>query len=103
MNAVVSSEFEKELRKIHGIWKTDLKYNATRFIEMIDAQGGFNTAKSLLANSKHPEGLTRLWQEKRLDISMEAIVIKSPWNTLFTPAELKIARKRLNDLGYKEI
>lgn len=101
MNDLLIGEFDKELRKIHGIWKTDLKYNAARFIQMIDAQGGLNTAKALLDNQNYSEGLTRLWEEKRLDISMEATVLKEPWNNLFTEQQLKIAKIRLSDLGYK--
>jgi len=69
---------------------------------MINEQGGLKTAKALLASKKHPDGLTRLWEERRLDISMEATVLKTPWNTLFSPAELETARKRLSELGYRE-
>jgi hypothetical protein len=67
---------------------------------MVNQQGGLNTAKSLLASNQHPEGLTRLWQESRLDLSMEATVLKEPWNTLFSQSELENAQKRLNSLGH---
>jgi len=44
--------------------------------------------------------LTRLWEEQRLDLSLEALVIKEPWRQLFTRSELKEAERRLRELGY---
>ena len=67
---------------------------------MVNAHGGLAAAKMLLAAKHHPEGLTRLWEEGRLDISMEALVLRDPWRHLFSEEELSIARKRLTDLGY---
>jgi hypothetical protein len=42
-----------------------------------------------------------LWEEQRLDISMEATVLKEPWKHLFSEEELSTARKKLVALGYK--
>jgi len=97
------SAFEEEIRTIYNIWKTELKYNASRFIRMIEKNGGLNTAKALLASKNHPEGLTRLWEEKHLDISMEAIILKETWSPLFSSTELEVASKRLRELGYKKV
>jgi hypothetical protein len=41
-------------------------------------------------------GLQRLAQENRIDLSMEAIVAREPWNQLFTDEEIKEAKKRLD-------
>lgn len=37
---------------------------------MVTDQGGLRAAKALLSSSGYSEGLTRLWEEKRLDISI---------------------------------
>ena len=92
--------FHHEMLKVYEQAKAECKYKASRFLQTVNERGGLNAAKSLLASNHHPEGLTRLWQEGRLDISMEATVLREPWNTLFTDEELNIARKRLTDLGY---
>lgn len=102
MRDQLANEFTAEMRRIHNIWKTDCNYKANRFLQIVNDQGGLNAAKSLLASKHHPDGLNRLWEEKRLDISMEATVLRSPWCTLFSPTELEVARKRLDNLGYKE-
>ena len=50
----------------------------------------------------YSEGLTALWERGRLDITMEALVLKKPWTELFTEEDLSVARKRLYELGYKK-
>lgn len=92
--------FHEKMVEIYEIAKAECKYNANRFYKMVQEHGGLAAAKRLLASSQYPEGLSRLWELGRLDISMEALVLKDPWNTLFTPAELAQARKRLDALGY---
>jgi hypothetical protein len=83
--------------------KTECHYNAARFHQMIQQYGGLDTAKRLLVSNYHPDGLTRLWESKLLDISMEAIVLQESWCGLFTKEELAVAKKRLKDLGYTNI
>jgi hypothetical protein len=63
--------------------------------------GGLAVAKTLLATRSISDGLKALWQCGRLDLTVEALVLKSPWNELFTEDELRIARRRLEDLSYK--
>lgn len=54
-----------------------------------------------LINDRHPsEGFTRLWELKRLDLAVEALVLREPWAGLFTPEELLRARERLLDYEY---
>ena len=69
---------------------------------MVLQNGGIVTAKRLLASNHYSEGLTRLWVLKRLDISMEALVLQKQWGGLFTAEELAEAKKRLVGLGYSD-
>jgi 5-methylcytosine-specific restriction enzyme A len=92
--------FHERMRQIHEQAKEECGYHATRFLQKVNADGGLQTARKLLSSTGYSEGLTRLWEEKRLDISMEATVLQEPWCELFTPEELSTARKKLDDLGY---
>ena len=92
--------FHERMRQIYNQAKTECGYTATRFLQMVNADGGLKAARKLLASGGYSEGLTRLWEEKRLDISMEATVLSEPWCQLFTEQELSIARKKLEELGY---
>ena len=92
--------FHERMCQIYDQAKSECGYSANRFLQMVNAEGGLAAAKKLLSPGGYSEGLTRLWEEKRLDISMEATVLKDPWCELFTEEELSIAKKKLKELGY---
>ena len=75
-------------------------YYPAYFVRMVLEQGGLKAAKQLLSGEEMSTGLMRLWDQNRLDISVEALVLKKPWVNLFDDEELATARQRLEDLGY---
>lgn len=103
MSSELADRFHEEMFSIYEKAMDECNYNATRFLQMVNGQGGLDAAKSLLHADGYSEGLTALWEKGRLDISMEALILKSPWSELFTEEELDVARKRLKELGYKEV
>jgi hypothetical protein len=52
-------------------------------------------------SSAPSSGFTRLWELKRLDLTVEALALREPWRRLFTDVELEKARQRLDRLHYK--
>lgn len=92
--------FHERMLQVYEQARSECGYTATRFLQMVATQGGVVAAKRLLGGATYSEGLTRLWEEKRLDISMEAVVLQEPWRVLFTERELGIAENRLRELGY---
>lgn len=80
--------------------KRDLGYNATRFIQMVSEHGGVATARNLIDAPTPSEGFTTLWENGRLDLSVEAHVLKPEFEGLFTSRERRIAERRLADYGY---
>ncbi|MDP1652390.1 MAG: hypothetical protein Q8L56_06680 [Rhodocyclaceae bacterium] len=100
MSTPLHDAFHQKMVEVYERAKTECHYNAVRFHQMVQEYGGLAAAKKLLASSHYPEGLTRLWELKRLDISMEATVLQEPWCGLFTSDELAVAKKRLEELGY---
>ncbi len=101
MKDALQQQFQERMRQIYDQAKDECGYTATRFIQMVNTDGGLATAKKLLAANGYSEGLTRLWEAKRLDISMEATILQEPWRQLFTESELKLARRKLQELGYE--
>ena len=91
--------FHNEMLRIYEEAK-EFGYYPTYFLGMVVEHGGLEAAKRLLRGSDISDGLARLWEEGRLDLSMEALVIRDPWRLLFTDAELENARRRLDELGY---
>jgi 5-methylcytosine-specific restriction enzyme A len=75
-------------------------YPPNNFVRMLNAEGGFETAKRLLLKSAVSEGFVELFRLQRLDLTVEALVVESEWARLFEPELLAIAEKRLRDVGY---
>src|SRR6266849_6687294 len=95
------SAFHLAMLEIYERAKTECHYNASRFVQMVAERGGLDTARYLLHATGLSDGFTALWQCNRLDLTVEAYVLKPEWQGLFTQGEIAIARKRLSDLGYK--
>jgi hypothetical protein len=100
--ADIEKQFDEAMLTIYRRAKSEAKYTASIFFNMLSERGGLATAKYLI-NAKHPsDGYTHLHERGRLDLTVEAIVIEEKrWHPLFTEDELAKARKRLSDYEYK--
>ena len=92
--------FHEAMCDIYHKARSECSYTATRFLVMVNSQGGLATAQELLRSREISEGLKRLWECRRLDLSMENLVVSDRWTNLFTEQEIAVARKRLKDLEY---
>ena len=80
--------------------KSDCGYNATRFLQMISEAGGVETARRLLRGTDAQYGLQVLWEHGRLDLSVEAHVLKDEVRDLLSDEERQIAEGRLRAYGW---
>ena len=67
---------------------------------MVSDRGGLATARYLLHASSVSEGFTALWERRRLDLTVEAVVLQERFAPLFSDEERRIARARLREYGY---
>lgn len=76
-------------------------YRATRFLQMVQGSGGKVAADQLLASTNPSAGFTELFLRGRenLKLSVEYLVLQSPWRSLFSPEQLAVARERLIRVG----
>lgn len=79
----------------------EVGYKASLFLRMVSEHGGLETARRLLAQPSPSDGFTALWEAGRLDLTMEVLVLEDEFADLFTPLELRTARRRLNDYGFE--
>ena len=70
-----------------------LGYKPTIFRRMLAEHGPVGTAQRLLATAQPSEGFYELARLQRLDLSLEAIVLKH--HALFTQDEVQTAQERL--------
>ena len=83
--------------------KEECGYNATRCMQMLTRDGGVATAKKLIGNdsSKLTDGFSKMWANGKLDLTIEYLVLKPEYESLFTEEERQICRDRLKSCGYR--
>ena len=95
----LEDRFHQEMLRIYDEAK-EFDYNPTYFLRMVVDRGGLSAARQLLGGSQLSDGFVRLWHEQRLDLSVEALVLREPWRSLFTHEELAEAQRRLDGAEY---
>lgn len=96
----IEKQFNDDMMHIYVTAKKELGYNATRFLQMISKYGGLSTAHKLIATEGGTEGFTKLWEYGRLDLSVEAHVLKPEYEVLFSEEERNMCRERLKSYGW---
>jgi len=98
----IEIEFNEAMLDIYRKAKSEAKYNAQRFLQMVVDHGGFEAARMLIHSDTVSEGYTALWERGRLDLTVEAMITETlKFHSLFTQEELNICSKRLAEYGYK--
>ena len=92
--------FYRAMVNIYQEAKRACNYNATYFLRMITDHGGLEAAKRLLATETVSDGFGTLQLCGRLDLSVEAHVIKPEFQPLFTAEEIAVAKQRLREVNY---
>ena len=94
--------FNEAMLDIYRRAKAEAKYNATLFLQMVVDQGGLQAAQTLINSSTVSTGYTALWERGRLDLTVEAMVLRSRgFYPLFTSDELETCERRLREFGYE--
>ncbi|MFF0310595.1 hypothetical protein ACFYSC_24450 [Streptosporangium sp. NPDC004379] len=88
--------FHRAMVEIYQTGKRELGYNATRFIQMVSEHGGLATARQLLWSDQISDGFETLRRHGRLDLTVEAHVLKDEFADLFTDEDRQRARDRLD-------
>lgn len=77
-------------------------YNPSRFIQMLSETNGNAYELAIKLVSKGITlGLENLWEKGRLDLTMEARIIKPEFQELFPKEVVEVCRKKLEKFGYK--
>ncbi len=96
----LEQRFHRTMLELYEKARDEADYNATRFLSMLSEIGGLETARVLLHASSVSDGYVELWKRGRLDLAVEAVILRPEWDALFSVEERLIAQKRLRK--YKE-
>lgn len=96
----LEEQFHEEMLNIYRRAKSEAGYNANIFLRMVVERGGLETAKYLLHTSDVSEGYKALWERRRLDLTVEAVMLDLKWHPLFSAEERQISIDRLLEYEY---
>ncbi|MBD1822881.1 HNH endonuclease [Cyanobacteria bacterium FACHB-DQ100] len=96
----LEAQLHEEMIAIYQHVGRETGYWAHRYLQRVKRVGGLQAAKDWLKPKSNPtRGLQKLVEINRLDLSLEALVLRQPWSALFTSEELSVAQKRLNTVS----
>ena len=75
--------------------KLQCNINFTRLRKMLANETGVQVAKKLVNSNEPSEGFIRLMEIDRKDLSVEELIQKDDWKSLFDEQTLNNARKKL--------
>lgn len=87
-------QFAAEMDRLYEECKEQLDYNATRFLGMLNAYGGLETAYRILSGPDGHDGFTRVVMEGRADLTVEAVVLEERFRPLFSQEQIAVAERR---------
>lgn len=99
----LEKSFHKDMLDIYRCAEKELGYRATRFLQMVSEKGGVSTAINLVSKPGGTEGFAFLWEHKRLDLSVEKLVLKEKYISLFSNEVRQLSRERLLEYGYSVV
>jgi hypothetical protein len=69
-------DFHEAMVELYRRAKSEIHYTARYFIDMVSNEGGRETARYLLDTNEPSDGYVVLWENGRLDLSVEAEVLR---------------------------
>ena len=96
----LEERFHQAMIDVYERARREAGYHAARFLGMVSEVGGVEAAHRLLKAPDPSDGFVALWEKGRLDLSVEAQVLRSEFRELFSADELARAMSRLASVGY---
>ena len=87
-------DFDQEMESLYRRTGVATGYWAGYFLRSVRREGGLAVAKKLLGKPPS-QGFEELEKARRMDLSVEALVLEKHYAHLFSPEELETARQRL--------
>ncbi|MGE5156156.1 MAG: DUF262 domain-containing protein [Betaproteobacteria bacterium] len=87
--------FHVEMVQLYARARDEVGYSANLFLQGVRQRGGVAVAKHLLSQTVESAGFRRLVELNRLDLTVEALVLREEFAPLFSAAERATARERL--------
>ena len=78
----------------------ELKYKPTRLMDYINKYGGYEAAVKYITTENNVQDFAVLWENQRLDLSVEALITKPTYRVLFLVEVLDFCDRKIAEYSY---
>jgi hypothetical protein len=96
----LEKQFQEDMIDIYDTAQAEFDYRAARLLRLVSTFGGVQAARQLIDPNVDTYGREVLLENERLELSVEALILREEYHILFTDEERQICREILEDLGF---
>lgn len=99
-NQQLKKAFHQEMINLYKKTSQELKYKSTRLLDLINKYGGYEAAVKFITTDNSAHDFAILWENERLDLSVEALIAREPYRELFLEDIVHFCDKKLEEYSY---
>lgn len=92
--------FHQEMINLCKRRNQELKYKSTRLLDFINKYGGYEAAVKYITTESNVQDFAILWENERLDLSVEALITKPLYASLFLEDIINHCAQKLKEYSY---
>lgn len=93
--------FHSDMSSLYRRTTSEFGHGAVDFIWMMSDYGAVEAARRLVTAPRPSQSFDYLWARNRLDLTVEALILRLEYRELFDPDVIARARSRLREAGYQ--
>lgn len=96
----LEKKLQQEVIKNCELAEKEYGCKMTKFLQTVERFGIVKTAQEILRKGRTSDGFNKLVEAGRLDLTMEATIVKSEYSELFTDEQINSCYELLCENGY---
>lgn len=92
--------FHQEMIALYKRMTKELKYKSPRLMDLINKYGGYEAAVKYITTENNVQDFAVLWENERLDLSVEALITNNRYRDLFMEDIVKYCDRKLQEYSY---
>ena len=96
----LEKKLQQEVIQNCEIAEKEYECKMTKFLQTIERFGIVKTAQEILRKGRTSDGFNKLAEAGRLDLTMEAVIVKGEYAELFTDEQVNDCYRLLCEKGY---
>ena len=96
----LKKSFHQEMIALYKRMTKELKYKSPRLMDLINKYGGYEAAVKYITTENNVQDFAVLWENERLDLSVEALITNVRYRDLFMDDIVKYCDRKLEEYSY---